>query len=87
MRLRTTIFGIIVVVVAFAGATMAMQFMWPAQVVTRPPALAQVPPLPPIIRTSTIVTPVQVTLTAIPEFMEAAAPPEMSGKRDFQVSN
>ncbi len=86
MRLRTILIGIIVAVVAFAGATLAMQMLWPAQVASRPPALAQVPPLPPISRTSVIVTPIVVAHTAIRDALEVAAPPEIAGKRDVQVS-
>ena len=86
MRLRTILIGIIVAVVAFAGATLAMQMLWPAQVESRPPALAQVPPLPSISRTSVIVTPIVVAHTAIRDALEVAAPPEIAGKRDVQVS-
>jgi hypothetical protein len=49
----------------------------------RRPALATVPPLPAVTRSSTIVAPVAIRLTAIRDALEKATPPELSGKADI----
>lgn len=85
MRLRNILIGLVIAVLAFAGATFAMQVFWPPESPSRAPALTEVPPLPPVTRGSVILAPIRVALPAIAEFMEANAPPEMSGKRDFNV--
>jgi hypothetical protein len=50
--------------------------------VERRPALTEVPPLQPVVRSSTIVTPVAIALTAIGDALEKNAPREVSGRRD-----
>jgi len=86
MRLRTILFGIAVLAVTFIGATFAMQVLWPAAENSRPPVLADVPPLPPVSRTSTIVAPTVIALSAIRDMLEATAPRDLNGKRDNPVS-
>ena len=86
MRFRTILFGIAILAVTFIGATFAMQVLWPAAETSRRPALADVPPLPPVSRTSTIVAPTVITLGAIRDMLEATAPRDLSGKRDNVVS-
>jgi hypothetical protein len=83
MRLRTVLIGVAVLAMAFIGATLAMQVFWPAAGGGgRRPALAEVPPLPVVSRTSTIVAPTAITLGALREMLEAQAPRDLSGKRD-----
>ena len=82
MRLRTILIGVAILAMAFIGATLAMQVLWPAGESSRRPALAEVPPLPPVSRTSTIVAPTVITLGAIRETLEAKAPRDLTGKRD-----
>ncbi len=67
-----------VAVVAAAAFVLLMSPSTP----DRRPALVQVPPLPPVTRTSVVVTPVAVALPAIRDAMEAAAPRNLAGKRD-----
>jgi hypothetical protein len=86
MRFRTILFGIAVVAVAFVGATFAMQVLWPPAQSSRRPALAEVAPLPPVSRTSTIVAPTVITLNAIRDMLETTAPRDLSGRRDNPVS-
>ena len=86
MRLRTILFGIAILAVTFIGATFAMQVLWPAAENSRRPVLADVPPLPPVSRTSTIVAPTVITLSAIRDMLEATAPRDLNGKRDNPVS-
>jgi len=86
MRLRTILIGIAILAMAFVGATLAMQVLWPATEGGRRPALAEVPPLPPVSRTSTIVAPTVIALGAIRELLEATAPRDLNGKRDNVAS-
>jgi hypothetical protein len=79
MRIRTIVIGIALMAVAFVGATLAMQVLWPAAESGRRPALAEVPP---VSRTSTIMAPTAITLGAIREMLEGAAPRDLSGKRN-----
>jgi Domain of unknown function (DUF4403) len=68
-------------VVAFGGAIFAMSWLSPGSGERRP-ALVQVPPLQAAARTSVIVTPAAIALTAIRDAMERAAPRDLTGKRD-----
>jgi Domain of unknown function (DUF4403) len=86
MRLRTILIGAAIVVASFLGATVAMQ-LWPAGSRSdQRPALVEVPPLKQVSRTSTIVTPTAIALTAIRDALDMAAPRNLSGKRDNPVS-
>lgn len=82
MRLRTILIGVAILAVAFIGATFLMQVLWPASETGRRPALAKVMPLPPVSRTSTIVAPTVITLSALKELLETQAPRDLTGKRD-----
>ena len=73
--------GGLVAVAAFGGAVFASHWLWPGTN-DRRPALAEVPPLPPITRSSVIVTPATIALAAIRDAMEKAAPRNLAGKRD-----
>jgi hypothetical protein len=86
MRLRTILIGIAILAVTFIGASLAMQVLWPAADSSRRPALADVPPLPLVSRTSTIVAPTAITLGAIREMLEATAPRDLTGRRDNVAS-
>jgi hypothetical protein len=86
MRLRVILAGIAVMAAAFVGATMAMQALMPGAASAPPPALAAGPPLPPARGTSIIVAPVDITLTAIRDAIEAHAPRNVNGKRDKPLS-
>jgi hypothetical protein len=90
MRLRTILIGAALVVVSFLGASVAMQFLSQnpggGSVGDQRPALADVPPLKEISRTSTIVTPTAIALTAIRDALDAQAPRNLTGKRDNPIS-
>ncbi len=77
---RKIAIGALIGVVAIIGAGWAMKWFGLGE---RRPALATVPPLAPVTRTSTIVTPVAISHTAIRDALEKAAPPDLSGKADF----
>jgi hypothetical protein len=76
--------GAVIVVASFGGAVVAMNMMTSSADETRP-ALAAVPPLPPVTRTSEIVAPAAIALTAIRDAMERSAPRDLAGKRDNPV--
>jgi hypothetical protein len=82
MNWRNIGIGAAVVVLAFLGASFAMQHLWPGGQ-ARKPALVSVPPLAPLTRSSTIVAPAVITLAAIRDAMEQQAPREMSGKPEI----
>jgi Domain of unknown function (DUF4403) len=87
MRLRTVLLGGGILIASFAGATVAMQMLSPSAVMPLPPvALAEVPPLPALSRTSTIITPTAIALDAIRDALDAVAPRDLSGKRDNPIS-
>src|SRR5262245_56463940 len=86
MRLRMILLAILILGVSFAGATVGMQWLWPSRSADRRPALAEVPPLPPMTRTSTIIAPTSIALSAIRDAMERDAPRNFTGKRENPVS-
>jgi hypothetical protein len=86
MRLRTILIAVAILVASFLGATVAMQVLLPGPVSDQRPALVEVPPLKQISRTSMIVTPTAIALTAIRDALEAAAPRDLSGKRENPIS-
>ena len=77
--LSKIVIGALIVVIAGAGAIGAMKWLWPGAG-DRRPKLVDVPPLSPVTRNSVIVTPVAISLTAIADALEAAAPRDFSGK-------
>jgi hypothetical protein len=77
--------GGVVAVASFAAAIWAMNGLMPGAGERRP-VLAEVAPLKPIARTSTIVTPAAIALTAIRDALERQAPRDLTGKRDNPVS-
>jgi hypothetical protein len=86
MRLRTILIGAAIVVASFLGASVAMQVLVPGPVSDQRPALVEVPPLKQISRTSMIVTPTAIALTAIQAALDASAPRDLSGKRENPIS-
>ena len=71
--------AVVVVLVALLGAVL---LLWPAGPDRKPPALADSPPLQPVTRTSVVIAPAVIALSAIRDVMEAQAPRDLSGKRD-----
>ena len=72
--------GAVIAVIAIIAVGWATNWFG---MVERRPTLAAVTPLAPVTRSSTIITPVAISHTAIRDFLEKEAPPEMSGKADF----
>jgi hypothetical protein len=69
-------------IIAIAGAAWGTARLWLGGTVAPQPALASMPPLPPVARSSVVVTPIAITLTAIKDALEIFAPPELSDKLD-----
>jgi len=82
--MRKLLLGILMAVVAAGAALTAVLVLWPAPL-EKPPVLAAVPPLQPVTRTSVVIAPTAIALTAIRDAMEAQAPRDLSGKRDNPV--
>jgi Domain of unknown function (DUF4403) len=90
MTIRTLVFGAGILVIAFAGALLLMNVLWP----TAPgsslrqgrPTLTAVPPLQPLAGTSTVLAPATVAMAAIRDALEREAPRNFSGKPQNPVS-
>jgi len=88
MRIRNILLGALVVVVAFAAATLIMDLLWPAKppMAQNRPTLVAVAPLQPLSGTSTVLAPTAIALTAIRDALDAQTPRNLSGKPQNPVS-
>jgi hypothetical protein len=86
MRLRTILIGVAILLASFLGATVGMQLLSGGTGTVAPPALVEIPPLKATSRTSVVVTPTSIALSAIRDALDASAPHNVSGKRDNPVS-
>ena len=82
--MRKILLGAVVLVFGLAGALAAVLWLAPAPP-DRKPALAESPPLKPATRTSVIVAPTAIALSAIRDALDAQAPRDVSGKRENPV--
>jgi hypothetical protein len=73
---------VLLLAVFFFGALFLMNSLWPTPAPGRRPALAAIPPLEPVTRSSVIVAPVWVAQSAIRDALEAQAPRNLAGKKD-----
>lgn len=73
------------VVIALAGAVWATGWFAPSAS-DRRPKLVEPPPLAPVTRSSVIVTPAAIALSAIQEALEKAAPRDSSGKPEIPAA-
>jgi hypothetical protein len=85
MHLKTVSIALAVVVVSFAVSLKVMDFVAP-RATNRPPALAELPPLPPAPRASTVMAPIAVALSAIRDAADRGAPRSFAGKADNPIS-
>ena len=81
MRLKTILLGITVVAVSFFVSLKTMDWLSPRSAVSAP-VLAELPPLPSAPRSSSIIVPVAISLTAIRDAADRAAPRSFAGKAD-----
>ena len=84
-RLKTILLASAVVVVSFAVSLKALDWLSPRAPV-RTPALVELPPLAPASRSSTILAPVVISLSAIRDAADRAAPRNFAGKSENPVS-
>jgi len=80
--MRRILLGGLIVVALVVGAALAVMTFLPPSAPERRPALADIPPLKPVTRTSVVIAPAAIALTAIRDALEAQAPRDLSGKRD-----
>jgi hypothetical protein len=80
---RKLAFGAAIGVVVIAGAAWGIARIGLGGSAAPRPTLASMPPLAPVTRSSVIVTPVGVALTAIKDALETAAPHDLSDKLDL----
>ncbi len=81
MRLKTILLGITVVAVSFFVSLKTMDWLSPRSTVAAP-VLVELPPLPSAPRSSSIIVPVAISLTAIRDAADRAAPRSFAGKAD-----
>lgn len=84
MRLKPILMATAVTAVAFVAALKIMDWVAPKSAGTRP-VLVELPPLPPVQSTSTIVTPIAIALTAIRDAADRGAPRDFAGRADNPV--
>jgi hypothetical protein len=85
VSLRTILLAIAVVVGSFFVSLKTMDWLSPRGTVSAP-VLVELPPLPPAPRSSSIIAPVAIALTAIRDAAERGAPRNFEGKADNPVS-
>jgi hypothetical protein len=85
INLKTALTGIAVVAVSFLVSLKAMDWLSPRGTVGAP-VLVQLPPLPPAPRSSSIIAPVAIALSAIRDAADRGAPRSFAGKADNPVS-
>ena len=85
MHPKTILIAVAVVAISFFISLKAMDWLSPGGAV-RPPVLAELPPLPPAPRSSVVMAPVAIALSAIREAADRGAPKTFNGKADNPVS-
>jgi hypothetical protein len=84
MRVKVILLGLVVLVASFGVSLYAMNRFWPATV--EKPVLAALPPLPQVTRNSEILTPIAVSINALRDALDRAAPRNLGGKAENPVS-
>jgi hypothetical protein len=85
MRFKMILLAIAVIAVSFFVSLKAMDWLSPRGT-TGAPALAELPPLPPVSRSSSVLAQVAIAITAIRDAAERGAPRTFTGKADNPVS-
>ena len=81
MRLKPLLIGAAALAISFVVALKAMDWFAPKSAGTMP-VLVELPPLPPVQSSSTIVAPIAIALTAIRDAADRAAPRNFAGRAD-----
>src|SRR5258707_10473481 len=74
----------VVVAVALGAGLFLINWLWPSAPAQRP-ALADNPPLKNTTRTSVVIAPTAIALSAIRDALEAQAPRDLTGKRENPI--
>jgi len=85
MHLKTISIGVAVVAVSFLISLKAMDWLAPRGTVT-PPVLVELPPLAPAPRSSTVMAPIAVALSAIRDAADRGSPRAFNGKAENPIS-
>src|SRR5437899_3834902 len=85
MHLKWILIGVAVVAVSFLISLKAMDWLAPRDA-AKPPVLVELPPLPPAPRSSTVMAPIAVSLSAIRDAADRGAPKSFNGKADNPIS-
>jgi hypothetical protein len=85
MHLNRILIGVAIVALSFFASLKVMDWLAPRGAV-RPPALVELPPLPQAPRSSTIMAPIAIALSAVRDAADRAAPKNFNGKADNPVS-
>ena len=85
LNLKTVVIGVAVLAASFFISLKAMDWLAPRAANPAPP-VAQLPPLPPASKSSIVIAPVAIALSAIREQAEKAAPRNFAGKADNPIS-
>jgi hypothetical protein len=85
MHLKTVLIGVAVVAVSFLISLKAMDWLAPRGTV-KPPALVELPPLVPAPRSSTVMAPIAVALSAIRDAADRGSPRTFTGKAENPIS-
>jgi Domain of unknown function (DUF4403) len=81
LRLRTILLASVVVVLSFFASLKALDWLSPRAPINPAPITA-LPPLPPASRSSTVLAPVSISIAAIRDAADRAAPRTFTGKAD-----
>jgi hypothetical protein len=84
MRVTPILLGLAVLAAWFFAALAAMNWLWPTAI--QKPVLARLPPLPQVARNSEIMTPIAVSIAALRDALDRAAPRNLGGKADNPVA-
>jgi uncharacterized protein DUF4403 len=85
IHLKTILIAGVVIAGSFLASLKAMDWLWP-HANNSAPVLVQLPPLPPVSRSSSIIVPVSIALSAIRDAADRSAPRNFGGKADNPVS-
>lgn len=84
LHLKTVSIALAVLIGSFVVSLKLMDIVAP-RATNRPPVLAELPPLPPAPRASTVMAPISVPLSAIRDAADRSAPRSFAGKADNPI--
>lgn len=85
LNLKNVLIAVTVLAVSFFASLKAMDWLAPRATNPAPP-VAQLPPLPPVSKSSIVVAPVAIAISAIRDQAEKAAPRNFAGKAENPIS-